>query len=277
MKLVRILLPIGASGTTGACTEAAFGLAERSSAGLEVLHPCPPPTQRLPYATELSPVYFEELVDVARKQVEEEEKQATGWFEQQVSTHPGVAAELVTVEGLVSAAVAMRSRVSDMAVLPAIPEDEEDEDELWTAARDAALFHSGRPVLVVPKEARGPLGMTVVIAWKDTVEAARAVAAAAPFLGTARRVRLLSINEGEESDDSASGMADYLTRAGYPVELETTTLGDRQVGEALLEATGKGVLLVMGAYGHWRWREWIFGGATHHVLRNTDIPVLMCH
>lgn len=274
MKLVRILLPIGAKGATGACTEAAFGLAERFGAGLEVLHPCPPPTQRLPYATELSPVYFEELIDVARKQVDQEERQATDWFEQQLGAHPAVAAELVTVEGLISTAVAMRAKVSDLAVLPSIAEDE---DELWTAARDAALFHSGRPVLIVPNEAGGPLGETVVIAWKDTVEAVRAVAAAAPFLATARRVRLLSIDEGEESDDTASGMADYLMRAGCPVEVDTISLGDREVGEAVLEAAGSGVLLVMGAYGHWRWREWIFGGATLHVLRNTDIAVLMCH
>ncbi|MGZ9005939.1 MAG: universal stress protein, partial [Burkholderiales bacterium] len=46
----------------------------------------------------------------------------------------------------------------------------------------------------------------------------------------------------------------------------------------LLDAvTGRGVLLVMGAYGHWRWREWVFGGATHYVLRNTAVPVLMMH
>jgi nucleotide-binding universal stress UspA family protein len=274
VKLVRILLPIGAKGATGACTEVAFGLAERFGAGLEVLHPCPPPTQRLPYATELSPVYFEDLVDVARKQVDEEERRATDWFEQQIGAHPGVAAELITVEGLVSAAVAMRSKVADLAVLPSMAEDE---DEFWTSARDAALFHSGRPILVVPNEARGPLGETVVIAWKDAVEAVRAIIAATPFLATARRVRLLSIDEGEESDDTVSGMADYLTRAGYPVEAETTRLGDREVGGALLEAAGSGVLLVMGAYGHWRWREWTFGGATFHVLRNTDVAVLMCH
>ena len=46
----------------------------------------------------------------------------------------------------------------------------------------------------------------------------------------------------------------------------------------LLEAAmGKGVLLVMGAYGRWCWREWVFGGATHYVLRNTAVPVLMVH
>lgn len=273
MKLVRILLPIGAGGTTQACTETAFGLAERFDAELEVLHPCPPPAQRLPYSTELSPVYFDELADVARKQIDLEESQATDWFEEALGAHPDVKAELITVEGLVGPAVAMRAKVSDLTVLPSIAAKE---DDLWGAARDAALFHAGRPALVMPDEAGGPLGETVVIAWKDTVEAVRAITAAAPFLATAKRVRLLSITE-DGPDDTAAAMAAYLTKAGYPVETETVDLGDREVGEALLEAAGSGVLLVMGAYGHWRWREWVFGGATLSVLRNTDIAVLMSH
>jgi nucleotide-binding universal stress UspA family protein len=274
VKLVRILLPIGAGGASGACTEAAFRLAERFGAGLEVLHPCPPPVQRLPYATELSPVYFEEMVDASRKQVDYEERKATDWFEEQLGAHPEVAAELVTVEGLVGPAVAMRAKIADVTVLPSVADEE---DELWSAARDAALFQSGRPILVVPDKAAGPLGETVVIAWKDTVEAVRAVASAAPFLATANRVRLLCLDEGEESDGTASGMADYLTRAGYPVEIERASLEGRAVGEALLAATGTADLLVMGAYGRWRWREWIFGGATLHVLRNTHVAVLMSH
>ena len=272
-KLVRILLPISPDGATAACTEAAFGLAERFGAELEMLHPCPPPMQRLPYATELSPVYFEELVDVTRKQVDQEESQATDWFEEALGAHPDVKAELVTVEGLVGPAVAMRAKVADMAVLPSIAAKE---DEFWAPARDAALFHTGRPVLIMPDEAGGPLGETVVIAWKDAVEAVRAVAAATPFLATAKRVRLLSISEDGE-DDTASAMADYLTKAGFPVETETIALGAREVGAALLEAAGSGVLLVMGGYGHWRWREWVFGGATLYVLRNTDVAVLMSH
>ena len=274
MKLVRILLPITQNGTTEACAAAGFGLAERFGAELEVLHPCPAPAERLPYSTELSPIYFEELIDVGKKQVALERRQAGKWFAKAARGHPKAEAGLLSIEGLVGPAVAMRAKVSDVTVLPSIAAQAEG---FWERARDGALFHSGRPVLVMPKEAEGPIGETVVIAWKDSVEAVRAVAAAEPFLAKAKRVRLVSVAEGGQ-DETAAAMAEYLRKAGLRVELVPLIAESREAGEVLLEvAMGKGVLLVMGAYGRWRWREWVFGGATHYVLHHAAGPVLMVH
>ena len=274
MKLVRILLPITGHGTTEACAAAAFGLAERFGAELEVLQPCPAPAARLPYSTEISPFYFEELIDVGKKQVVLEKRQARKWFTEAARSHPKARADLVSIDDLVAPAVSMRAKVSDLTVLPGIAADE---DGFWESARDSALFHSGRPVLVVPEAAGGTIGETVTIAWKDAVEAVRAVAAAQPFLAKAKRVRLLTVAE-RGSDETASAMADYLTRAGFSVELAKLTLDSRKAGEVLLDAaSGKGALLVMGAYGRWRWREWVFGGATHYILHHTSVPVLMVH
>jgi nucleotide-binding universal stress UspA family protein len=274
VKLVRLLLPIDSGGTTAACTRAAFGLAGRFGAALEILHPCPPPSQRLPYSTELSPLYFEDLSDLARKQADEEERKATDWFERTIAAYPEVRAELLTVEGLVEAAVSLRGKVNDLAVLPSIGARD---DEMFSAARDAALFQSGRPVLIVPDEAGEPVFETVVIAWKNSVQAVHAVTAAAPFLEQAKRVRLVSISEDSEEDESTAPMSVYLSLAGLPVETKTILLGDREVGDAILTAAGSGVLLVMGGYGHWRLREWVFGGATMQVLNDTDVAVLMAH
>jgi nucleotide-binding universal stress UspA family protein len=274
MKLVRILLPITQNGIIDACAAAGFGLAARFGAELEVLHPCPAPQERLPYSTELSPIYFDELIDVGKKQAALETRQARKWFNKVAREHAKAKAELVSIEALPAQAVARRAKVSDLTIVPSIGAQA---DGFASSIRDAALFHSGRPVLVVPRIAEGTIGETVVIAWTESVEAVRAVAAAEPFLAKANRIKLVSITETGE-DESAAAMADYLTKAGYRIVLAPLVAPSRDVGELLLEASmGAGHLLVMGAYGRWRWREWVFGGATHHVLHHTPVPVLMAH
>lgn len=274
MKLVRILLPINQHGTTEACATAAFSLAARFGVSIEAFLPCPAPAQRVPYSTELSPFYFDELIDVGKKQVALEKRHAKRWLHQAAKAFPKVQAELLTVEGLIAPSMATQAKLADFAVLPSIREEEE---AFWGVVRDTALFLSGRPVLFVPEIAKPPIGETVIVAWKDSVEAVRAVTAAEPFLDKAKRIRLVNIEENGK-DETAAGMADYLTRAGLRVELVKLALKGRQVGEVLLEAaTGQGSLLVMGAYGRWRWREWVFGGATHYVLRHMTGPVLMAH
>jgi len=210
MKLVRILLPIDQGGTSAACAKAALTLAERFSAELEVLHPCLAAWQRLPYATELSPYYFQELINTGSEQVAFEKGEAKTWCDRALKSS-GVAIEFCSIEGLIGPTVAMRARVSDFTVLPTI---DTSQSSFWSAARDAALFDSGKPLLAVPEGASSAFGETVVIAWKDNGEATRAVSAAKPFLAAAKRVRLIAVTEGDEEDDqSLPAMADYLGRA----------------------------------------------------------------
>ena len=245
MKLVKILLPINQRGTTEACAAFAFGLASRSGAALEVLHACPAPTDRLPYATELSPIYFEELVDVGKKQVELERRQAESWLAATSRAYPNLRPTFLHIEDPVTHTVATRAKAADLTVLPSIAASA---DPFFGLARDAVLFHSGRPMLVVPNEAQGFNTSTVVIAWKDTVEAVRALAAAGPFLAAAKRVKLVSVAEHEDEDETPSMMVDYLKQGGVSVELVTLALHGRDVGEVLVEAaSGEDVLLVMGA------------------------------
>jgi nucleotide-binding universal stress UspA family protein len=275
MKLVRILLPVNQRGTTEACAAFAFGLAGRSGATVEVLHACPAPTDRLPYSTELSPVYFEELIDVGKKQVELEQRQAESWLATISRAFPNVPSTFLHIEDPVTHTVATRAKAADLAVLPAISSSA---DPFFALARDAALFNSGHPIVVVPNETRGFEASTVVIAWKDTVEATRALAASRPFLSAAKRIRLVSVPEHEDGDETLAMMADYLKQAGLSVELATLARHGKDVGEVLVEAAaGENILLVMGAYGHWRWREYVLGGATHHMLRHTKVPVLLSH
>ena len=128
------------------------------------------------------------------------------------ATHPKAKAELLSIEALPAEAVARRAKVSDLTIVPSIGAQA---DGFGSSIRDAALFHSGRPVLVMPRIAEGPIGETVVIAWKESVEAVRAVAAAEPFLAKAKRIKLVSITEAGE-DESAAAMAEYLTEGRSP-------------------------------------------------------------
>lgn len=275
MKLVKILLPIDQRGTTDACAAFAFGLAGRSGAALDVLHAYPSPSDRLPYATELSPVYFEELIDVGKKQVELEQRQAHSWLDATLQRYPKVRAALLSVEGPVTHTVATRAKAADLAVLPAIGAGEE---PFFALARDAALFSSGRPLIVVPEGARGFAASTVIVAWKDTVEAARALSAARPFLAAAKQIKLVSVAEYQSGDETPAMMAEYLKQARLGVELETVAARGKDVGEVLVDLSdGENRILVMGAYGHWRWREYVLGGATQDVLCHAKVPVLISH
>jgi nucleotide-binding universal stress UspA family protein len=240
------------------------------------VHLCPAAWQRLPYATEISPFYSEEVLDIIRGQVSAEQSEAKAWFEKAQQAHPGASADFQCIEGFPATTMASRARVADLSVVPSIAARD---DEFWTSVRDAALFQSGRPVLVIPEEAPSQFGETVIVAWKDSVESVRAVAAAEPFFAKAKRIVLLSVAESDKDDASLASMADYLTLVGLKVEASRIALKFDTVGEALLQEAAKapGTLLVMGAYGHWRWREWVFGGVTHELLRDTTVPVLMAH
>ena len=240
------------------------------------MHLCAAAWQRLPYSTELSPFYSQELIDIGREQIVQEQSEAKAWFEQAAKLHSCSTVRFQTIEGFLAPVLTGRARVADLSVVPSIGEKG---DEFWAGVRDAVLFQSGRPALIVPDGTSGVFGETVVVAWKDGVEAVRAVAAAAPFFAKAASVSLLSVAESDRDDPSLVAMAEYLTLSGLKVEASRIAAPADAVAKTLLnEASAKpGALLVMGAYGHWRWREWVFGGVTQEVLRSATLPVLMTH
>jgi nucleotide-binding universal stress UspA family protein len=251
-------------------------LAKRFGIGVEALHPCAAPWQRVPYSTELSPFYSQELIDMGREQVAVEQGDARKWFDKACEARPGIASHFVAVEGFIAQIVGSRARVADLTVVPSIGAKD---DAFWSVVREGALIHSGKAMLAVPEGTHAQTGETIVIAWKDGAAAARAVMAAAPFFATAAKVYLVTVEEAGGEAPSLAAMTEYLTLAGVKVALPKVLPASDNIGEALLleAASQPGALLVMGAYGHWRWREWAFGGVTEHVLRNATVPVLMVH
>ena len=138
---------------------------------------------------------------------------------------------------------------------------------IGSICRTPLLFRSGRPVLMVPPQAGRPKFETVVIAWKQSLEAARAIAAAQPFMAMAREVHLFTIDDGTQAVTSLREAEDYLSLHYNEVRSEVISGEPHQVGKLLLaQATRLGALLVMGAFSHWRWQERLLGGATDYVL-----------
>ncbi|MCR4281621.1 MAG: universal stress protein [Bauldia sp.] len=140
------------------------------------------------------------------------------------------------------------------------------------------VMKSGRPVLVVPAACDNLDARNVVVAWKNTREARRALSDALPFLKQAETVALLHVaEEGEES--AAAALADallFLKNHAIEATAETLAQGGRSAAEQILGVAAKKNcgLIVAGAYGHTRLREWAFGGVTRELLGRCPVPCL---
>ena len=144
---------------------------------------------------------------------------------------------------------------------------------------ETALFSSGRPVLISSAAALAALPETIVIAWKSTPEAARAIGAAMPLLSTAKQILIVTVAEDQgPSDEEGARLLTSLRWHGFNVSMRRLPPGPQGAASTLLAAAAEqSALVVMGAYGNSRMRQWVFGGFTRHVLRGAEVPVLMMH
>ena len=147
------------------------------------------------------------------------------------------------------------------------------------ATAEAALFESGRPILIAPPVTPKTLGESVVIAWNASTETARTISHAMPMLTRARRVVVLTIEDWGVAGPPGEDLARSLRRHGVSVEVAAFPNPTGRPGEAILSAAASlGCdLLVKGAYTQSRLRQMILGGATSHILAHTTLPVFMAH
>lgn len=142
------------------------------------------------------------------------------------------------------------------------------------------LMAVGRPVLVVPKDYKGTgIGRRVLVAWKPGAEAARAVHDALPLLVQAEAVTVMRVNPDPEepAHNPGADLATHLARHGVKVTVTPVLAPDTAAGTAILDQARamQADLIVMGAYGHSRLRELVFGGVTRQMLQAPPVPVLM--
>ena len=139
----------------------------------------------------------------------------------------------------------------------------------------AALFETARPLLLLPPSGRRNVGKNVVIAWNQSKEAVRAVAAALPMLALAESVTILSAGTDSYPGPKAQQLVSYLQHHGIKASRETTK--GREVEKEILGAVReiKADLLVCGAYS--RWRETLFGGTSEYLIYESTVPLLTIH
>lgn len=186
---------------------------------------------------------------------------AAGWSEV-----PGDEAEIVGRHG----------RLFDLIVVgrPEVPSSGR-----WADVREAALFETGRPVLLAPPEMPAVVGRTVVIAWNGSTEAARTLALGMPFLRGAERVEVLTVDGNTVPGPGGSEVAAYLSRHGISASYRALQPQGRPAGEVILDEAGDigADLVLKGAFTRSRFRQIVFGGTTQHILDYANIPVLLAH
>lgn len=147
---------------------------------------------------------------------------------------------------------------------------------------EGVLFSSGKPLLLIPKSATPTLKpKRIMVGWDWRIEASRAVGQSLDLLTAADEVRLVLVDpvEGEDRHGAEPGadMAMYLARHGVKVTVDRLPSQGRSVAAVLHRhaVDTAADLLVMGAYGHSRLHEWIFGGVTRSMLEEPPLPVLL--
>jgi nucleotide-binding universal stress UspA family protein len=294
MAIRVILAPLSGGPASEGTIETACRLAKRYGAHLEALHARPDPTTAL---SVMSPnavaAIGAQLIEEAARAGEERRDKAKAEFEAAIARHELPLRQRPLSLGQAAAgaatacwreeigdyaweAVPRRARVSDLVVLG---RSGRVTDQPHTDTLETTLLKGGHPVLIAATGPILPVGEVVAVAWNDSVEAARAVTAALPFLTQAKEVHLLTAGEPGETA-AAVDLAEYLAWHGVASSSHAIPpVTGIPTGELLLGvARDQGAdLLVMGGYGRAIWREVLFGGATRQIIAACRLPLLLTH
>lgn len=194
----------------------------------------------------------------------------------------GIAAEPLTLSTSFAGVGDQFAKMARRFDLSIVGQAEPDTSATEGIIAEAALFESGRPLIVVPYIQTGPLKLDhVTVCWDGSRAATRAIADAMPLLERAGRVEVFIVaNErGKEDEVEGADMGAHLARHGLDVEVKRTVLGDIDVADIILShaADASTDFIVMGGYGHSRLREFVLGGVTRSIFRSMTVPVLMAH
>ena len=276
MAITNILVHVDDSKACPARLTSAVKLAQGFEAHLTALYVVP--HYQIPVYAE---VPIQEVIEVGRKAMWEDAHKCQETSEQLVK-RLGSSMEWRALEGDYVNVLTENARYADLMVLgQPNPDDEED---MRTGVVSKVILDSGRPNLIIPYVGSfHEIGKRILIAWNASRESTRAVNDAMSLLEKADSVEVMSVNPQKQSVDEgdlpSADISRHLARHGFKVEARSTVAKDIDAGNLLIShATDIGAdLIVMGAYGHSRFRETVLGGVTREMLKHMTVPVLMSH
>jgi nucleotide-binding universal stress UspA family protein len=221
------------------------------------------------------------IIESQRAEIEEAAKAAVARFEEAAS-RAAIPGEARIVDAPVDAAPGMFASIARRFDISVLAQPQPHEPALARLFVEAALFESGRPVLVVPYIQTAGLKLErVLVGWDGSRSAARAIGDAMPLLARAKATEIVMVAGEPAKSDELPGaeIAHHLARHGVKVEVERIPATDIDIASTILShaADVSADFLVMGGYGHSRMREFMLGGATRGILGSMTIPTLMSH
>jgi nucleotide-binding universal stress UspA family protein len=274
LKNLLVNLPIGA--TENAAAEYAISMAREFDAHLTAIafaYEAAPITMA---ADNISP----ELIDKLYREAERLAKGAATNFEE-VIRGSGVSSDVRWMSASFAGTGELFGRIARRFDLSIVRQAEPDKNTPDSLIIEGAMFDSGRPVLVLPYIAKDGFKFErILVCWDGSRSAARALGDSLPFLKLATMVEVAVVGDKPKSKEiPGADIANSLARHGVNVEVKEIVASDMDVANVILShgADFAADFMVMGGYGHSRFREFVLGGVTRSILASMTIPTLMSH
>ncbi len=289
MSYKSILVPLNGTDADARALACAYKVAQISNSHINVLHVQADSKEAVPLLGEgMSGAMIEEMIDLADRDATERSNLARQAYDKfvaetgivELGTPDGEdkpSISWITKIGREDEIVSSGGRISDMTVM-ARPKSDTERPSLMTL--HAAIFETGKPILIVPPEASEQIGRRILVTWNGTSEASAAVSAAIPFLKEAEAITVLTVEtEKALNRIHSEELLKNLAWHGVTATIKKVAAGTASVGETILAECDamNADLLVTGAYTHSRLIQIILGGVTRHIIAEAKIPILAAH
>ncbi|ANW06097.1 hypothetical protein LMTR13_34315 [Bradyrhizobium icense] len=221
--------------------------------------------------------------DVIESLREESARAANGAIERfkQAAAQAHLPAEAQMVEASIGGTPRIFGHIARTFDLAIVAQTQPEAVTSTDVAAEAAMFESGRPIVVVPSIQKDGIKLgCILVCWDGSRTAARALADSMPFLERAKSIEVINVGNGRrEAEESLAAVGRHLARHGLNCSAKALIADGTDVTNVILShaADLSADLIVMGGYGHSRLREFVLGGVTRGILDTMTVPVLMSH